>query len=117
MSLSKKQQRFTARLSELLAYAHAKGYRLTLGDGYRDPRVFGDFGEKKAYASANSVHKLRLAIDLNLFINGEYVTDGAHSAYADLGRFWKSLDPDARWGGDFLSGDSNHFSFTHWGAQ
>lgn len=115
MTLSGKQQRFVVCLGHLLNYAAAKGYGLTLGDGYRDPRVFGEFGEKRAYAHENSVHKLRLAQDLNLFVDGQYVQDGSHPAYQDLGQFWEGLDPDARWGGRF--DDANHFSFTHWGSK
>ena len=44
MSLSKKQRRFTKCLRSLLEYAESKGYEFTLGDAYRDPRVFGEFG-------------------------------------------------------------------------
>ncbi len=115
MSLSKKQQRFTLCIGKLIIYAHSKGYGLTQGDGYRDPKVHGEFGEKKSYSAANSVHKIRLADDLNLFIDGKYVPDGNHPAWLDLGEYWESLDLDARWGGRF--NDANHLSFKHWGCK
>ena len=115
MFFSSKQQRFTVCVGHLLNYAHAKGYGLTFGDAFRDPRPFGEFGEAKSYAHRNSVHKLRLAVDLNLFVEGAYITDGMHVAYQDLGAFWKTLDDAARWGGDFR--DANHFSFEHGGAK
>ena len=115
MSLSAKQQRFTECLCTLIAYGIGRGYGFTLGDAYRDPRVHGKMGVKKSYAAAKSVHKMRLAADLNLFVDGDYITDGAHPAYVELGEFWRGIDPDARWGGDFK--DANHFSFEHGGVK
>lgn len=115
MSLSSKQQRFTRCVGLLIEQAYKLGYALTFGDAYRDPRVHGAVGVKKSYAAASSVHKSRLAVDLNLFVDGDYITDGGHAAYAQLGEFWKGLDPDARWGGDF--DDANHFSFEHGGCK
>lgn len=91
-----------------------KRFELTFGDAYRDPRVHGEFGEKESYAGKNSVHKIRLAVDFNLFIDGQYITDS--EAYRELGDYWKTLDDLARWGGDFSKPDGNHFSFTYWGA-
>lgn len=44
------------------------------------------------------MHKQRLAIDLNLFRRGEYMTNS--EAHKLLGDYWKSLHPDCRWGGD-----------------
>ena len=111
MSLAAKQQRFTKCVGLLIQQAYSLGYGLTFGDAYRDPRTNGIFGLKQSYAAANSVHKVRLAVDLNLFVDGAYITDGDHLGYKQLGEFWKGLDPDARWGGDFR--DSNHFSFEH----
>lgn len=116
--LSAKQRDFTYCVMLLIKYAYSKGYEMTLGDAYRDPRVFGEFkGTKEgSYSAKNSTHKLRLAIDLNLFVGGVYITDGNHPAYQDIGKFWKSTHVDARWGHDF-PGDANHFSFEMWGAK
>ena len=115
MKLSTKQQNFTECVGMLIAFAYFKGYALTFGDAYRDQRVFGEFGVKKAYAAKNSVHKIRLAVDLNLFVEGEYITDGNHQAYIELGEYWETLSAHARWGGRF--DDANHFSFEHWGIK
>mgnify|MGYP003147804439 CR=1 FL=1 len=115
MSLSTKQQRFTECVGTLIAYAYERGYAFTFGDAYRDSRLHGDFGDKRGYGAANSVHKLRLAVDLNLFVDGQYITDTGHPAYTELGELWESLDADARWGGRFE--DGNHFSFEHWGFK
>jgi hypothetical protein len=113
MSLSDTQWEFLQCVAKLIRYADKMGYKLTVGDAYRDPRMHGHFGEKKGYGSANSVHKLRLAIDLNLFIDGDYRADT--EAHRPLGNYWKSLHDLARWGGDF--DDGNHYSFEYQGAK
>lgn len=115
MSLSGKQRAFTQCVGELIEFAYSEGYELTFGDAFRDKRVFGEFGEKVSYAASKSVHKLRLAVDFNLFIEGKYISDGRHPAFLILGEKWESLNKDARWGGRF--NDANHFSFEHWGAM
>lgn len=117
MNLSMKQQNFTSCIGKLIAYADIRGYGLTFGDAYRDRRVFGEFGEQQSYSSKNSMHKIRLAVDFNLFLDDKYISDGDHEAWLDLGLYWEELDPDACWGGKFESKDSNHFSFQHWGCK
>lgn len=113
MTLGEKQRLFARLIGQLIKYAYDNGYELTFGDAYRDPRVHGDVGVKKSYSSANSVHKQRLAVDFNLFIGGVYQTSS--EAHSKLGAYWKSLHPDARWGGDFSTPDGNHYSLTHGG--
>ena len=115
MKLSEKQQIFTMCLGKLILFACSKNYGLTQGDGFRDKRVFGEFGEKKSYSAKNSVHKIRLAHDFNLFVEGKFIPDGGHIAWLELGEYWESLHVDARWGGRF--DDANHFSFEHWGCK
>lgn len=115
MTLSDKQWEFLKCLALLIQHAESIGYKLTGGDLYRDPRVHGEVGEKKGYGSTRSLHKQRLAIDLNLFIDGEYRTDT--EAHRPLGDYWKSLHDSARWGGDFSSFDGNHYSFEHEGRR
>lgn len=113
LTLGEKQRLFTKLVGQLIQHAYEQGYELTLGDAFRDDRVHGAMGVKKSYSSANSSHKERLAIDLNLFKNGSYLT--TTEAHKPLGDYWKSLHPDCRWGGDFKSPDGNHYSFTHQG--
>jgi len=110
MSLGQKQRLFAQLISHLIAWAYENGYEITLGDGYRDPRVFGDYGEDGGYGSAKSNHKLRLAQDLNLFKDGKYLTKTED--HRPLGDYWESLSPLCRWGGRTAS-DGNHYSFTH----
>jgi hypothetical protein len=113
MSLRQKQSQFARMVGLLIEYAYQQGYELTFGDAYRDPRVFGKVGVKKpgAYGRRKSLHKQRLAIDLNLFIDGEYMT--TTEAHRPLGEYWESIG--GSWGGHF--DDANHYSLEHDGMR
>ena len=111
MNLLHKQQKIVSMLADLIKFAESRGYRFTLGDAYRDPRVHGEVGVKSSYSSANSVHKQRLAIDLNLFKDGVYLSKTED--YAELGKYWESIG--GTWGGRFQ--DGNHFSLEHNGMK
>jgi len=93
MSLRQEQSKFARKLSLLIAFAYEKGYELTLGDAYATTGHI-----------QNSFHYKRLAIDLNLFRNGTYLTET--DDHRELGEFWESLG--GSWGGRF--DDGNHYS-------
>jgi len=97
----------------LLTYIHHIGLECTEGDGYRDPRMHGKLGERRGYGSRNSLHKLRLAIDLNLFKDGQYLK--LTEEYKLAGEFWESIG--GSWGGRFSTPDGNHFSLEHNGMR
>ena len=104
-------------LGRLIAYAYERGYELTLGEAYvQTPRKTRDgaFVEDGVHMPS-SLHYTRLAIDLNLFIRGEYITDGQSFGWVDLGNFWENLDPACSWGGRFH--DANHLSVTFGGRK
>ena len=112
MTLGEKQRLFTRLVGKLIEYAYSIGYELTFGDAYRSPeqaRQNAQLGK----GIVSSLHCERLAIDLNLFINGEYKTQTED--YRKLGEFWEALGADCRWGGRFSRPDGNHFSITHGG--
>jgi hypothetical protein len=111
MSLRKKQSKFARMVADLILKAYELGYEITLGDAYRDPRLHGDVGVKKGYGHAKSCHKIRLAIDLNLFKDGEYL-EGS-DAHRPLGEWWESQG--GTWGGRF--NDGNHYSLEHEGMK
>lgn len=111
MTLHEKQSKFVLMIAKLIYKAESLGYELTFGDAYRDPRVFGILKEKKGYGEASSCHKLRLAIDFNLFINGVFQT--TTEAHRPLGEYWESLG--GSWGGRF--NDANHYSLEHEGMK
>lgn len=114
MRLSKKQQKFAVLVSKLILWASENGYGLTFGEAYRTTEQAA-LNAQKGSGISNSLHTKRLAVDLNLFISGVYQADSA--AYKPLGDYWKTLDPECAWGGDFGKPDGNHFSLAHEGVR
>ena len=112
MTLGAKQRRFTECIGKLISWAYENGFELTFGDAYRSPEQAAANAKAGTGISA-SVHTVRLAVDFNLFVDGVFQT--STDAHKPLGDYWRSLDPDARWGGDFTKPDGNHYSFTHEG--
>jgi len=110
-TLLSKQQEFSKMVVKLISFAHLKGFQVTLGDAYRDPRVFGQLGERKGYGESKSAHKIRLAIDLNIFKDGQYLQLTAD--HRELGEYWESMG--GVWGGRFE--DGNHYSLEHDGIK
>lgn len=112
-SLGQKQRRFTRMIAKLIEYAYDSGYELTFGDAYRDHRLHGQPGEKKGYGHANSNHKIRLAVDFNLFKDGVWLQKTED--HEPLGLFWENLG--GSWGGRFKAADGNHYSLEHEGKK
>jgi hypothetical protein len=112
-TLGQKQRRFAKMVARLIDKAHELGYEVSLGDAYRDPRVHGNMGVKQGYGHSRSAHKIRLAIDLNLFKDNEYLEQSGD--HEPLGEWWEKQAADARWGGRF--NDGNHYSLEHNGVK
>jgi hypothetical protein len=104
MTTRAQQSKFARMVADLIIKASEMGYEVTLGDAYRDPRLHGEIGVKKGYGTANSFHKMRMAIDLNLFKDGKYL--GSSDDHKELGEWWESCG--GTWGGRFR--DGNHYS-------
>jgi len=125
--LVEKQARFAVLLARLILWINAQGWSVTLGEGavterrrVKLPQRATETWEREVFAMdavhmPGSLHYIRLAADLNLFVGGEIVRDGGHPAWQEIGRHWKSLASDAAWGGDFDSVDANHFSIREGG--
>ena len=112
--LGDKQKIFTYSVAQLIIYAYSiPGHTLTVGDAYRDPRVFGHVGKSNGYGRKKSLHKQRLAMDFNLFVDGEYMT--STEDFIQLGKFWEGLGEEHSWGGRFS--DGNHFSIMYRGMR
>lgn len=108
--LGDKQEKFASMLPGLINKAIEMGYGVRIGDCFRDPRVHGEMGTKMGYGHAKSVHKLKLAIDLNLVIGGALVKDArGHDA---LHEYWRSQG-----GAAMIPGDANHYSLEHEGVR
>lgn len=105
-----KQSRFARNIAKLIEYAYSIGYEITFGECWRSPEQ-AKWNAAQGIGTTNSLHIERLAIDLNLFKDGRFITDS--EGHSLLGAFWKSLGPDFRWGGDFTKKDYNHYSIAH----
>lgn len=103
MTLRQKQSRFAQLIGKLIEFAYSQGYELTFACAYHVPCASCGHYEH----SEVSKHKVRLALDINLFKNGKYLS--STKAHRPLGEFWESLDPNATWGGRF--DDGGHYSF------
>lgn len=107
MSLAEKQMKFAFLVSKLIQKAFELGYGVTLGDAYRDPRC--------PYGSEVSLHRQRLAIDLNLFdrVDSKWKYLDKSDDHFTLAQYWLSLDPECTWGGEGDRNDGNHYSLKH----
>lgn len=141
MTLSEKQREFPLMLASLVTWAYGHGYELTLGEACRSDeqseinalgtalrarladllsaipafkRLADCIRNNVGSGTRTSLHGDRIAIDLNLFINGVYQTQS--EAYRLLGEKWESLG--GTWGGRFFpTPDGNHFSIAHEGRK
>lgn len=110
MSLNPKQWEFSQSMAALIQQAKALGYEVVMGEAYR---TSAQAAANAASGSgiAHSLHCDSLAVDLNLFLNGAYITDS--TGHVQLGIWWKARGPDYRWGGDFSTRkDYNHYSLS-----
>lgn len=125
MTLRQKQSIFLLNVSKLIQFAFDNDYELTSGELYRtnDQQLlyFHGCGLKKEKSglkliktirrskTMNSKHLLKLAVDLNIFIDGKYKTD--KESFKPLAEYWKTLHPKNvsgyDWGWDF-----NHFQMS-----
>lgn len=111
MTLREKQSKFARMVADLIIKAYDLGFEITFGDAYRDPRLHGAIGVKMGYGHPKSCHKLRLAIDLNLFKDGVFLQ--TTEDHRPLGEWWESQG--GTWGGRF--NDANHYSLEHEGMK
>ena len=141
-TLSQLRMDFTSLVSKLIAHAESLGYRMSLGEGTRtdEQAVINSLGQQGREAVAkliykdfprlsaalvnngrndgvvNSVHLVGLAVDMNLFKDGVFLTSSED--HRVLGEWWKAQHPLARWGGDFRpKPDGNHYSFEYNGVK
>lgn len=110
--LSLKQRAFPPMLAKLITWIYANGYECTLGEVLRRPAT-AVANAAAGIGIEHSLHLFSLAIDLNLFKDGVYLTDT--EAYRPLGEYWESLG--GSWGGRFSKPDGNHFSLSYQGVR
>lgn len=103
LTIGQKQKIFVKMVSQLINYIYSKGYECSFGHALRcnDCKI----GKK------NSNHKIRLAIDLNLFKDGKYYPKTED--HKEFGQYWESMG--GSWGGRFQ--DGGHYSIEHNGMK
>lgn len=114
MSLREKQTAFAWKIADFLLWCKTEGYDITFGEVYRTIEQQQHYVQIGRSKTMHSKHLDRLAVDLNLFIDGKLATA---EQYRPLGEEWESRG--GRWGGRFgvnpddysakVGWDSNHF--------
>ena len=116
MELKEKQFAFASLVPLLINKAIELDYTVTLGECYRSPEEAARLA-KLGKGIIGSLHTLKLAIDVNLFRDGIYLTTS--EAHRPLGTYWETLsagkDFVTAWGGHW--GDGNHYSISHGGKK
>ena len=113
MKLGAKQELFARLYAQQLVWLHEQGYETRLGD------VFAREGHRPG-----SNHYIKLAGDINLFKDGEFIrtTEG----HRESGLMWESRHELCRWGGNWDKddypgepgeNDGNHYSLLHDGRM
>jgi hypothetical protein len=97
-------------LGEFLIAAYGAGYELTLGHVWRDTEAQRRLVEAGLSKTMRSKHCDRLAVDLNLFIDGKYVD--SRDAYRGVGELWEGMG--GSWGGRFGVSVSNYKKVVGW---
>lgn len=106
--LLKRQILFSRLLPKLIEKIYAGGYECTIGEVWR-PAATAEYYAAKGAGTLKSCHIQKLAVDINLFWDGELLAQT--DSHRQFGDFWKILDPLCRWGGDFSTRkDGNHYS-------
>ena len=101
-SIGDKRRQFSQMQAMLIQYAHFLGYECAVD--------FVKRCEDCQVGKANSMHKLGLAMDLNLYLDGHYLTE--EWPHADLHALWDLLG-----GAERIPGDMNHYSISHGGMR
>lgn len=113
MKLGEKQELFARLYAKHLVWLHKHHYDTRLGD------VFASTGHRPG-----SNHYLKLAADINLFKNGQYLRDTFD--HQESGEMWESRHELCRWGGNWDKDDhpgepgeddGNHYSLLHEGRM
>mgnify|MGYP001615770652 CR=1 FL=1 len=115
MTLRQKQSIFVRLVARLIDLATDLGYELTFAEAYRSPEEAARLAKTGKGITA-SLHTQRLAIDLNLFKDGIYLS--STESHRLLGEWWEQQStPEytCAWGGRF--NDGNHYSIAHAGRR
>lgn len=97
-TLGGKQELFAQHVALLIQQAYSLGFGIRLGEALRPIEMQELYVKTGRSKTMNSMHIKKLAIDLNLVLNGRLAT---REEIKPLGDWWESLDPKNRWGGSW----------------
>lgn len=115
MTLREKRVEFTRLLCELVIWITSdKKWQVALDEvTVHSPRAARKGVERIVVEDAvhkrGSFHYQGLAADLNLYIAGNYISDGGHPAWSEIATKWESMHELCTSGIDW--NDANHVSF------
>ena len=115
MTLRQKQSEFAILIASLIKYAYNLGYEITFGETLRSEEEAKRL-KRLGKGIYPSLHMYKLAIDLNLFKDGKYLS--STESHRVLGEWWEKLSNSEYtccWGGRFK--DGNHYSISHYGLK
>ena len=115
MTLGSKQKAFSRLVAKLITDLYHRGYEVTFSEAWRSPETCALYA-KQGRGIAGSLHQHRLAIDLNLFKDGEFLT--MTQDYKEMGEIWEGYSTEefeCCWGGRF--DDGGHVSIGHGGVR
>lgn len=119
MTLSDQQHLFATQLTMLFRWLTDKGYKYTLGEAHRPQEMQYLYLKEGKTKVDYSLHQDRLAIDLNIFIDGELTYD--RDKLKPIGDYWESLSDRNRWGGSWRGlidkGESTFVDTPHFERQ
>ena len=113
MKLGAKQELFSELMAAHVTWLYSKGYKVRSGDYFAHDRH-----------RRGSCHFIKLAADLNLFKDGEYLIETED--HRESGEMWESRHELCRWGGNWDKDDhpgepgeddGNHYSLIHQGRM
>jgi hypothetical protein len=108
MSLVTEQAAFLLDICKLIEEATLMGFVVTGGELARTPEQQAIYFKTGRSKTMNSIHLKRCAMDLNFFKDGKIIWDRID--LYPIGKYWESLYPKNRWGGNFKSlVDCPHF--------
>lgn len=116
MTLRQLQSVFAHRSARLILKASEMGYEVTYGETWRPPEMVAIYAARGT-GSKKSLHADRLAIDLNLFRNGTWLTKTED--HRPLGEWWEAQSDDVAtcvWGGSW-GHDGNHYAIAYRGRK
>ena len=95
MTLGKHQEAFSRDLHNLIGEAYRLGYQVRMGEVQRPEEMQAIYFKTGRSKTMDSMHLKKCAADLFFTKSGQIVFP------PELGKFWESLSPLNRWGGNF----------------